>query len=280
MAGLQIKNIKKLLKRKKMDIRDYSKYFDITSNDLHIDELKHLQMYFSLLKLVEKPIASLVIPVYRAKETLLAHVISLSNLKTIIPYEVLFIDNNADEITLNILDQLGATVIKEQKQGITYARQKGLECAKGEIICTMDPDTIYDPYYIDKMVLPFFKDKDLVLCCSVSKSYENNFQLSTKMQLRNWIKEKYFKRKLSQSFMNRIKHVRAVAMAMRKNTLIPLGYPIDLKAVAGCDDGMIAIQLNLIGKCKYVSANIFTALPPPRDPGKPFPFCNERFIKF
>ena len=168
-----------------MDIRYYSKYFEFTPNDLHIDELKHLQIYFALLRQVKKPVASLVIPVHRAKETLLAHIISLSNLKTIIPYEVLFIDNNADEVTLNILDLLGATVIKEQKQGITYARQKGLECAKGEIICSMDPDTIYDPYYIDKMVLPFFKDKGLVLCCSVSKSYENDFQLSTKMQLRN-----------------------------------------------------------------------------------------------
>jgi hypothetical protein len=82
-----------------MNIRDYSKYFASTPNDLSIGKLKHLQTYFDLLRQVDKPIASLVIPVYRAKETLLAHIISLSNLSTIIPYEVLFIDNNADEIT-------------------------------------------------------------------------------------------------------------------------------------------------------------------------------------
>jgi glycosyltransferase involved in cell wall biosynthesis len=263
-----------------MDIRDYSKYFAIVPNDLSIGELKHLQTYFALLRKVDKPIASLVIPIYRAKETLLAHIISLSNLSTIIPYEVLFIDNNADEITLNILNQLGATVIQQPKQGITYARQKGLECAKGEIMCTMDPDTIYDPSYIDRMVLPFFKEKELVLCYSISKSYEDNFQLGLRMQLRNWIKKTYYQWKLSQGFVTRIKYVRAVAMAVRKNKLIPIGYPTDLKSVGGCDDGLIAAQLNLFGKFKCVNTNIFTALQPPREPTKPYPFCNEKSIPF
>jgi glycosyltransferase involved in cell wall biosynthesis len=203
---------------------------------------------------------------------------SLMHLKTILPYEVIFIDNNADAATRAILEAVGAQVVHEKKQGITHARQKGLECARGQVICTMDPDSIYDPYYIDKMVLPFFKDPGLVLCYSISQSYTGNFQLPLKMKIRNWLKMRYFRWKLSLGFMNRIKFIRAVALAYRREVFAPLGYNTDLKAVAGCDDGLLAILLNNLGRFKYIPVAVHTALPPPRDPGRPFPFCNERFF--
>ncbi|WP_431126019.1 glycosyltransferase family 2 protein [Flagellimonas flava] len=260
-----------------MKVTDYQPYYKATPQNLGNEDLNRLITYFELLDDVQKPVVSLVTPVYRAMDTLVAHILSLSNLKTIIPYEVIFVENNADEETLSILKQLGAKVVSEPQQGITYARQKGLEEAKGQIICTMDPDSIYDPYYIDKMALPFFVDKDLVLCYSVSQSYENDFQLSPKMRLRNKLKLAYFRWKLSQKFTTKIKHIRAVSMAMRRETLLPIGYDTDLRVVSGCDDGMLAIHLHNLGTFRYVNVEVFTALPPEREPGKPFPFCNERF---
>ncbi len=261
-----------------MYLNHYSKYYKKTPEELSSEELKRLLTYFELLGHVKNPVASLVIPVFRAKDSLLAHICSLSNLKTIIPYEVIFVDNNAEEETLKMLKTLGARVVKEERQGITHARQKGLEVAKGDIICSMDPDSIYDTYYMDKMILPFFNDPNLVMCYSVSKSYENDFQLSGRMRIRNWLKVKYFSWRLSQSFENRIKYVRAVAMSIRREKMLPFGYSTDLKVVSGCDDGMLAMQLNNSGSFKYVAVEVYTALPPPREPGKPFPFCNERFL--
>jgi hypothetical protein len=69
--------------------------------------------------------------VYIAKQTLLAYIVSLSNIRTIIPYEVFFIDNNADSITLNILEQLVGTVFTNRTLLIMT---KGLDCAKVFII--------------------------------------------------------------------------------------------------------------------------------------------------
>jgi cellulose synthase/poly-beta-1,6-N-acetylglucosamine synthase-like glycosyltransferase len=172
---------------------------------------------------------------------------------------------------------VGAKVVHEKNQGITHARQKGLEEAKGEIVCTMDPDSIYDTYYIDKMVLPFYKDPKLVLCYSISQSYQQDFRLPLKMRLRNWAKVHYFRTKLSLGFSSRIKHIRAVAMAYRREAMLKFGYNTDLKVVSGCDDGMVAIALNNSGKFKYVPISVYTALPPAREPGRPFPFCNDRF---
>ncbi|PRX57569.1 glycosyltransferase family 2 protein [Flagellimonas meridianipacifica] len=263
-----------------MKVTDYKPYFGITPKQLSDTDFERLTTYFQLLDKVEKPVVSLLIPVYRAKETLLGHIMSLSNLKTIIPYEVIFVENNADENSLQILRELGAKIVSQPQQGITHARQKGLEEARGQIVCSMDPDTIYDAYYIDKMVLPFFQEKELVLCYSVSKSYENNFQLSTRMKIRNRLKVAYFRWKISRGFIHKIKHIRAVGMAIRKEALDTTGYDTDLRAVSGCDDGMLAIHLYNKGTFKYVSIDIYTALPPKREPGKPFPFCNQRFYDF
>ncbi|PIB38713.1 glycosyltransferase family 2 protein [Maribacter sp. 4G9] len=260
-----------------MNVTDYKKYFGKLPEDLSPADLNHITRYFELLGKVEQPMASLLIPVFRAKETILAHMFSLSNLKTILPYEVIFIDNNADVATKDILKMVGAKVVHEENQGITHSRQKGLEEAKGEIVCTMDPDSIYDPYYIDKMVLPFYKDPKLVLCYSISQSYQQDFQLPLKMRLRNWAKVHYFRTKLSLGFSSRIKHIRAVAMAYRREAMLKFGYNTDLKVVSGCDDGMVAIALNNSGKFKYVPISVHTALPPAREPGRPFPFCNDRF---
>ena len=261
-----------------MKVTAYSPYFGIEPKHLNDDDFNTLISYFELLDAVKNPTVSLVVPVYSAKETLVAHILSLANLKTIIPYEVIFVENNADKETLSILEQLGAKVVSQKQQGITFARQKGLEEAKGEIICSMDPDSIYDPYYIDKMALPFFENKDLVLCYSVSKSYEDNFQLSLRMKLRNSLKNLYFRWKLSRGFVLKIKHIRAVCMAMRRDAVLPIGYETDLRAVSGCDDGMLAIKLYQSGQFQFIPVDVYTALPPKRKPAKPFPFCNLKYM--
>jgi GTPase len=80
-----------------------------------------------------------------------------------------FIDNNADSITLNILEQLVGTVFLSRNK-VLLMHDKRIDCAKGNII-SIDLDTIYDPSYIDGMVLSY-EDKDLVLCYSIKKLQE------------------------------------------------------------------------------------------------------------
>ena len=260
-----------------MKLNKFQKYYNLIPSKLGDQDYIKLVSYFKFLAAVEKPMVSLVIPVFRAENTLLAHIISLMELKTILPYEVIFIDNNANNETLSILKNLGAFVIKETRQGITHARQKGLEVARGEVVCTMDPDTLYEPHYIDKMALPFFLESKLVLCYSNTISYEDGMTLSSKMRFRNYLKTKYFRYRLSQGPLKRMKFVRAACLAFRREPFLKIGYRTDLKAVAGCDDGIVAIDLNNSGTSKYIATTVYTALPPAREPGKPFPFCNEKY---
>jgi glycosyltransferase involved in cell wall biosynthesis len=56
-------------------------------------------------------------------------------------YEVIVVDNNSTDGTAAIAAHYGVPVVKEPQQGVCAARQRGAECARGEIIISTDADT-------------------------------------------------------------------------------------------------------------------------------------------
>ncbi len=56
-------------------------------------------------------------------------------------YEVIVVDNNSTDGTAAVAAQYGVTVVKEPQQGVCAARQRGVDCATGEIIISTDADT-------------------------------------------------------------------------------------------------------------------------------------------
>ena len=56
-------------------------------------------------------------------------------------YEVIVVDNNSTDGTAAIAGQYGVPVVTEPQQGVCAARQRGVDCAKGEIIISTDADT-------------------------------------------------------------------------------------------------------------------------------------------
>jgi glycosyltransferase involved in cell wall biosynthesis len=56
-------------------------------------------------------------------------------------YEVIVVDNNSTDGTAAIAARYGVPVVKEPQQGVCAARQRGVDCARGEIIISTDADT-------------------------------------------------------------------------------------------------------------------------------------------
>jgi glycosyltransferase involved in cell wall biosynthesis len=56
-------------------------------------------------------------------------------------YEVIVVDNNSTDGTAAVAAQYGVSVVKEPQQGVCAARQRGVDCATGEIIISTDADT-------------------------------------------------------------------------------------------------------------------------------------------
>jgi len=58
-----------------------------------------------------------------------------------VPYEIIVVDNNCTDKTVEIAELEGAFVIKETRKGVVFARQTGYEAAKGFLIANIDADS-------------------------------------------------------------------------------------------------------------------------------------------
>ncbi len=132
----------------------YDKYLTIYGKSLdeipeHIwDEIKG--------KLAEKqskePLASVVVIAYNEEKRLAACLWSLSELQTAYPIEIIGVNNNSKDKTEEVYQRLGLPYYNEQKQSPGFARQCGLEHAKGKYHFCIDADTFYPPRYVDLMM--------------------------------------------------------------------------------------------------------------------------------
>ncbi|MFT4532093.1 MAG: glycosyltransferase involved in cell wall biosynthesis [Candidatus Saccharimonadales bacterium] len=98
---------------------------------------------------------TLVIPVYNEERHIKACLEAISR-QTVMPNEVLVIDNNCTDKTIDMARQYGfVTIINEPKQGLIYARNTGFNAAKGEILGRIDADTVIDTNWVDEVKKSF-----------------------------------------------------------------------------------------------------------------------------
>ncbi len=103
---------------------------------------------------------SIVIPVYNEEDTLKACLESISR-QTVMPDEVIVVDNNSSDASISIARQYKfIKIIRENRQGISYARNTGFDYASGDIIGRIDADTILDDIWVET-VKEIFKDKSI-----------------------------------------------------------------------------------------------------------------------
>ena len=107
-------------------------------------------------KLAEKqskePLVSVVVIAYNEEKRLAACLWSLSELQTTYPIEILGVNNNSKDKTEEVYQRLGLPYYNEEKQSPGFARQCGLEHAKGKYHFCIDADTFYPPQYVDLMM--------------------------------------------------------------------------------------------------------------------------------
>ncbi len=87
---------------------------------------------------------SVVIPVFN-EEKYIGQCLKALNQQVIKPDEIIIINNNSTDRTLEIINQfknqLPIKIINEKNQGVIFARNRGFNEAKGEIIVRTDADT-------------------------------------------------------------------------------------------------------------------------------------------
>ena len=132
----------------------YDKYLSIYGkspdeiSELIFDEIKE-----KLAKRQSKdPLISVVVIAYNEERRLPACLWSLSELQTQYPIEIMGVNNNSKDRTEEVYQRLGLPYFNEVKQSPGFARQCGLDHAKGKYHFCIDADTFYPHRYVDLMM--------------------------------------------------------------------------------------------------------------------------------
>ena len=130
---------------------------------------------------VEKPVLSIVIPVYNEEENVR---LLFEKIQTVCEtigdsYEVLFVDDGSSDKTFTVLSELSkqesqlAVIRFEKNAGQTAAMAAGFEFAQGQRIISMDGDLQNDPADIPKLLKKLDEGYDLV--CGWRKERQDKF---------------------------------------------------------------------------------------------------------
>ncbi|HSW99083.1 MAG TPA: glycosyltransferase family 2 protein [Candidatus Saccharimonadales bacterium] len=91
---------------------------------------------------------SLVIPAYN-EESYLALCLEAIAAQTVRPFEVIVVDNNSTDATAEIARRYPfVTLLSEPRQGLVYARNRGFNAARGDVIGRTDSDAVLAPDWV------------------------------------------------------------------------------------------------------------------------------------
>jgi glycosyltransferase involved in cell wall biosynthesis len=108
------------------------------------------------------PEVSVMIPAWNEQNNIYRALSSLASSNTRRKVEIVVINNNSTDETQKVLETLRVRNYFQPIQGISFARQLGLEKARGKYHLCADSDTFYPPDWIDNMVAPMEADKNIV----------------------------------------------------------------------------------------------------------------------
>ena len=97
---------------------------------------------------------SVVIPAYNEEDFLPQCLESLLS-QEVPPDEIIVVDNNSVDATAEIARKYGVRVVKEKKQGMIFARNRGFNLARYDIIARCDADSIVSPQWIGQIKKAF-----------------------------------------------------------------------------------------------------------------------------
>lgn len=113
---------------------------------------------------------SIVIPVYNEARHL-ADCLEAIGRQTVEPFEVIVVDNNSTDETVAVASRFPfVTVLRETRQGVVYARDRGFNAARGDIIGRLDADSIIAPDWI-AMLVCIYKENDALAAVTGSVRY-------------------------------------------------------------------------------------------------------------
>jgi glycosyltransferase involved in cell wall biosynthesis len=105
-------------------------------------------------------IVSVIIPVFNDLriETCILSVLAQDYPKDL--YEVIVVDNNSYDTTSEVIQRFDVKYVQENRKGSYFARNKGLEVARGDVAAFIDADCVADRHWLSELIKGF-KDSNV-----------------------------------------------------------------------------------------------------------------------
>ncbi len=112
-----------------------------------------------MLEAPSQPFASVIIPVLNGERTIRECLTSLINMDYPVERrEILVVDNGSTDLTAEIVKSFPVRYLQEERRGASYARNRGIEASKGEILAFTDDDCVLSTGWLQELVRGFEDD--------------------------------------------------------------------------------------------------------------------------
>lgn len=175
-------------------------------------------------------LVSVVVPVYNA-ELYLDRCISSICSQTYTNIEILLIDDGSNDQSLNIckkwqLNDKRVNVIHQENQGVSAARNKGIQMSEGKYILQVDSDDYISPNMITRMINVLMKDNSDLVICDFEKGKEEDYKFNLENKIESELIKSY--EALSRIYGNnhdKLRYVVPWAKLYKKNLFNETKYP-------------------------------------------------------
>ncbi len=103
---------------------------------------------------MDYPSVSVIIPAYN-EEKFIERCIKNLLKQTVLPEEIIVVNNNCTDKTVQLAKLFPVKIVSENKQGITFARNKGFDAAKSDILARCDADSYVSGNWIKEIKTMF-----------------------------------------------------------------------------------------------------------------------------
>ena len=210
------------------------------------NEEKHLQACLWSLSETKSKYPVEFIGVYNEEKTIGKVV---RDAKAALPEATIYVyNNNSKDRTAEIYQKSGIPYYTEHQHTCGYARQCGLNQAKGKYTMCIDSDTVYPPHYIEIMVDNLMKP-GISAVAAMWSFYPNEKHSKLQLKMYEFCRDIYIR---IQNINRPELSVRGLAFGYETANAMKEGYRVEL--LRG-EDGSMALAMKKYGKIKFVYDN-------------------------
>ena len=193
----------------------------------------------------DEPLVSIVVIAYNEECRLASCLWSLSEMCSDYPLELLGINNNSKDRTEDVYKSLGLPYYNELRQSPGFARQCGLDHARGKYYFCIDADTCYPSQYINLM-MEKLQNKDVACVSSFWSFFSDHNHSQVGLHFYEFMRDVFL---FFQHFNRPELCVRGMVFAFKIEYARQVQIRTDIRRG---EDGSLALSLKKFGRIAFL----------------------------